>query len=83
MNVLIFQNTRIYSLKLHNKSEQKLGSTPVVHAMVLKQKYVLLKHEYHNKYSNKNIQQFKRQTCNHILFSSPFLFSIGTFSFNY
>jgi hypothetical protein len=36
-NVSLLQNTRIYSLDYITKSEQKLESTPVVHAMVLKQ----------------------------------------------
>jgi hypothetical protein len=42
-------------------------------------KYILLKHEYHNNYSNTKIQQLKRQTCIPIRFISPFLFPLEPF----
>ena len=51
-NVSMFTKYKVNLSSLYNKSEQKLKSTPVVHAMVLKTKYILLKHEYRNKHSN-------------------------------
>jgi hypothetical protein len=38
-----------------SRRKHKLGSTPVVHAMILKTKYILLQGEYHNKNNNMNI----------------------------
>jgi hypothetical protein len=72
MTILIFQNTRICSLKLHDKKWTKARIYSCRARDGPETKYILLKHEYHNKYSNTNIQQFKTQTCNHILFSSLF-----------
>lgn len=51
-NISMFTKYKVNLSSLYNKSEQKLKSTPVVHAMVLKIKYILLKHEYCNKQSN-------------------------------
>jgi len=60
INVLIFQNIRIYSLELHNKKSTKARIYSCRARDGPETKYILLKHEYHNKYSNTNIQQFKK-----------------------
>jgi hypothetical protein len=52
----MFTKYKVNLPRLYNKSEQKLKSTSVVHAIVLKTKYILLKYEYHNKHSNTIIQ---------------------------
>ena len=41
-------------------------------------KYILLKHEYHNKYSNTNIQQFKRANMYSYSIHFSIFVSIGT-----
>jgi hypothetical protein len=56
INVLIFQNIRIYSLELDNKRWTKARIYSCRACDGPETKYILLKHEYHNKYSNTNIQ---------------------------
>ena len=73
INVVILPNTRVYSLEPKlQKSEPKLESTPIMHAMALKKNYILLKYEYHDNIALQTSINLKRQTCIHILFTSPF-----------
>jgi len=49
-----------------------------MHAMVLK-KYILLKHEYHKKYSNTKIQQIKKVNMYSYSIRFSLLFSLELF----
>jgi len=80
INVLIFQNTRIYFLELDNKKWTKVRIYSCRACDGLETKYILLKYEYHNKYSNTKIQQFRKTNTYSYSINFFFFVSIGILS---